>query len=193
MRKHYTAAFKAQIVLDLLKEDAREETLSCIGVIRLSNEITVSTAHKIEVVHQSPDERIIQLWLHGRSKHTKRSYKADAKRFFKFVNKSLDTVTILDMQMFADSLVELAPATQARILSSVKSLFAFAHKEIGVLSVNVAAPIKLPAQKNTLAERILSQKEVHRMLALETNTRNSILLLLLYAGGLRVSEICGLK
>ena len=44
-----------------------------------------------------------------------------------------------------------------------------------------------------LAERILPEPDVHRMIALEPDTRNYLLLRLLYAGGLRVSELCGLR
>src|SRR5690606_1279044 len=43
-----------------------------------------------------------------------------------------------------------------------------------------------------LAERILTEAEVQRMIALEPDERNRGLLRLLYAGGLRVSEIVAL-
>ena len=49
--------------------------------------------------------------------------------------------------------------------------------------------VKLPASKNTLAERILTEPDVVRMLALEPNRRHQVLLRLLYIAGLRVSEI----
>ena len=58
---------------------------------------------------------------------------------------------------------------------------------------DTARPLKLPALKNTLAQRILEEGEVQRMLALERQPRNQVLLLLLYAAGLRVSEVCDLK
>jgi integrase/recombinase XerD len=77
-------------------------------------------------------------------------------------------------------------------LATVKSLFAFGHK-LGYLPFDVARPLHLPASKDTLAERILDEGEVHKMLALEQHPRNHVLLLLLYAAGIRVSESCGLK
>jgi integrase/recombinase XerD len=47
--------------------------------------------------------------------------------------------------------------------------------------------------KDTLAERIITESTVHRILALETDKRNHALLRLLYSAGLRVSELCRLK
>ena len=51
--------------------------------------------------------------------------------------------------------------------------------------------MKLPASKNTLAEPSLSKTQVLRMLALEPNHRNRVLVRLLYVDGLRVWDIVG--
>lgn len=140
------------------------------------------------------EAQLIQLWVHGKSRHTRRYYQADAKAFLNFVGKPLAQVTLADVQDFADFLEtsNLAPSSRGRSLSSVKSLLAFGNR-IGMLAVNVGALLKAPAAKNTLAERILSEAEVQKLISLETNLRNQVMLKLLYAGGLRVSELCGLR
>jgi site-specific recombinase XerD len=74
------------------------------------------------------------------------------------------------VQAYQDSLAGLATASQARRLSSVKSLLSFGHKT-GYLAVNVGAPIRLPKIKQRLAERILSEDDVLQMLALERQPR----------------------
>lgn len=140
------------------------------------------------------DARLLGLWLHGRSRHTQRAYAADARRFLVFAGRPLAQVTLADVQGFADLLNqnELAATTRARALSSVKSLLAFGHR-IGVLPVDVGAALRLPSLRSRLAERILPETDVQKMLALEPGRRNRVLLRLLYAGGLRVSELCDLK
>jgi site-specific recombinase XerD len=97
-----------------------------------------------------------------------------------------------DLQGYFSGLEALAPASRALAINAVKSLFRFAQR-IGYLRFNPAAVILSPKIKNTLAERILSESDVHRLLALEPYPRNRVLLRLVYAAGLRVSEACGLK
>ncbi len=138
------------------------------------------------------DEQMIALWLHGRAPRTQRVYGAAVASFLHFVGRPIRTVTLGDLQAFADSLGELAPTTQARILSTIKSLFTEAHR-LGYIPINPGAALRLKGAKNTLGERILSEEQVQRMLALETNARNHAMLRLLYAAGLRCSELCGLR
>ncbi len=137
------------------------------------------------------DAHLIHLWLHGRSRHTQRAYAADIARFLAGAGKPLLAVTLADLQAFADSLADLAPATCYRSLSAVKSLLAFGHR-IGYLPFDVGRALRLPGVRNRLAQRILPEADVHRMLSLEANERNRILLTVLYASAVRVSEICSL-
>ena len=140
------------------------------------------------------DQHLIDLWLHGRSRHTQRAYRADAERFLGAVEKPLHRITLGDIQQFAGQLAEagLEPSSAYRSLSAVKSLFAFGHR-LGYLAFDVARPLRLPALREKLAERILEETDVLRMIALENMPRNKALLLTLYSGGFRVAEACGLK
>lgn len=140
------------------------------------------------------DSQLVELWLHGRSRHTQRGYRTDIAAFFKFVPKPLHQVMLVDIQTYADKLEAdgLSPATRCRKLAAIKSLFSFGHK-IGYLVFDVGKPVKVPAVRDTLNERILSEGEVQRMIALEREPRNHAIVFLLYAAGLRVSELCGLR
>lgn len=138
------------------------------------------------------DATTLALWLHGRSAGTVRAYGSDARAFLAHAAKPIGAVTVGDVQAFADSLAGLASASQARKLSAVKSLLSYAHR-LGYVPFNVGAAIKLPAIKATLAERIMGEADVHRLLALEPDARNAAMLRLIYVAGLRISEVCGLS
>jgi integrase/recombinase XerD len=138
------------------------------------------------------DRELIEVWLHGRSPHTQRAYRADIERFCASMGKALADITLLDLQRFTDSLTELAPASRYRTLSAVKSLLAFGHRT-GYLPVDAGRALRLPGVRSRLNERILSEADLHRMLNLEPDGRNRAILTLLYASGVRVGELCGLS
>jgi integrase/recombinase XerD len=140
------------------------------------------------------DQQLIDLWLHGRSRHTQRAYRADAVRFLEATSKALHRITLGDLQQYASQLMEsgLQMSSVYRSMSAVKSLFAFGHR-LGYLPFDVARPLRLPALRDCLAERILDETDVLRMIVLKQMPRNRAILLTLYAGGFRVAELCSLK
>src|SRR5438309_4578474 len=82
------------------------------------------------------DARLVALWLHGRSPATQRAYRADLAAFRALIPCPFRQVTLGDLQAYQDSLTTLAPTTQARRLSTIKSLLSFGQRT-GFLPVNV--------------------------------------------------------
>lgn len=153
------------------------------------------TPNTLVVLQQADsDQQLIDLWLHGRSKHTQRAYRGDAEKFLAVVDKPLQRITLGNLQQYAEQLgtTGLEPSSVYRSLSAVKSLFAFGHR-LGYLQFDVAAPLRLPALREKLAERILEETDVLKMIALENMPRNKAILLTFYASGFRVAELCSLK
>jgi len=155
----------------------------------------ITTRHQAAVMQAQAktDDQLVALWLHDKSAETQSAYADDLARFQQFAGgKPLANVTLGDLQSYADSLSSLSANSKRRHLASVKSLLAFGQR-IGYLPFNVGAAHKLPAAKDTLAERILSESQVHAMIALTGDQRDRVLLQVLYASAARVSELCALK
>lgn len=138
------------------------------------------------------DAPFIRSWLFGKSEKTQVAYLADMHKFYTHVGKSLQIVTLANVQDFITSLASLKVSTQARAIATIKSALSFGMKT-GYLTFNVGAVVKLPKKENRLAERILTERQVYKMIDGETNTRNHAILTLLYYGGLRAAELCYLQ
>jgi integrase/recombinase XerD len=73
------------------------------------------------------DARIVELWLHGRRPSTVKTYLKSLEDFRAGIGgKSLRMVTLADLQAYDNALTGLKPATRAKRLSALRSLFSFA-------------------------------------------------------------------
>jgi len=169
--------------------------LIALGVFIMANEIVPFNDDNPIIPRQAEnDEQVMALWLHNRPRSTQRVYLYDVSHFTHYVQKRFPEVILRDLQGYSDYLEdrELMPSTVHRMLSAIKSLIAFAHR-IGYLRYDVGKALRLPKFKDNISERILSEAELQKMIGMETNLRNQLILRVLYATALRVSEFGQLK
>jgi integrase/recombinase XerD len=141
------------------------------------------------------DDQIINQWLECQpSTLTRSCYARDVKRLRTHTNKPLNQMRLGDLLSFAQSLSEagLAPISRARTLAAVKSLFRFCQR-MAYIESNPAIALPLPRYESRLAERMIGEGDVERLLSVETSLRDRALVAVLYLGGLRVSEACNLR
>lgn len=140
------------------------------------------------------DDDLVQLWLAQKSPNTRAAYQSDTSRFLghlRTLGRDLRSATLMDVQSYLDTIVG-APATKARRIASMKSLLSFGYKT-GYLQFNVGRAILAPKLLNNLAERILSEELVIRMIAAAKPGRDQTLVRLLYVSAVRVSESEGIR
>lgn len=135
------------------------------------------------------------------SENTLLAYGRDLKSFAEHIDpKEFSNVTRDDIETFmvACDTLGLAPTTRARRLSSIKGLFRFAYEE-GWRTDNPALKIQGPGRPKSLP-KTLAEDQVDALLQAarthgRTDTdrvRNTCLMELLYATGMRVSELVSL-
>jgi len=123
----------------------------------------------IEIRHQSgatvfaeipaeaaADAPYIHAWIRNQqSARTQETYAANISRFYREMGKPLAEVTLFDLQDYAESLYDLAPASQVLLLRCVKSALSFCL-QVGYLKINVGVALRLGKPEQKLAQRILS-------------------------------------
>jgi len=140
------------------------------------------------------DHMLVQRWLAEKSSSTQEDYARDLEQFVDFVDLPLRYVTLGHLQDYREHLQDqgYAKSTQARKLSSVKSIFTFGTR-LRYFAHNVGAAVSTPNVENNRAERILSEADLWAILRDEKNLRNHVLLRLFYASGGRVSDVSDLR
>lgn len=129
----------------------------------------------------------------GSSKNTIESYKRDLLSFIEHCPDT-ESCTETDIEKFMQSLAKdgLAPKSRARKLSVLKQFFRFLYIE-KIRSDNPAVNIEPPKTGKSLP-KYLSLEEVEILLQESSeDPRLNFMLELLYAAGLRVSELISLK
>lgn len=137
------------------------------------------------------DDQIVALWLATqRSDHTKRQYLCQWQRFRDAVGVPLQAVTLAALAAWVDQ-VSGSANTRKVAINAVKSLFSFAHKT-GYVRVNPGVMIRPPAAPDTKHTRLLSESDVHALIAHARTQRTKVLIRVLYSSGARVSEVLAL-
>jgi integrase/recombinase XerC len=141
-----------------------------------------------------------EAFLSGRSPETTRAYRSDVTAFVEWIGRSDITtpnaVDRLHLRRYLASLGtrRLARATIARKAAALRCYFAWLTRT-GRLPADPARSLRAPAGTGRLP-RVLSGSEVSTLLDAPVDTaldqRDHAVLELLYAAGLRVSELCGL-
>ena len=135
----------------------------------------------------------------GLSPHTVEAYSHDIYTFLGQLDvSSLEEVEQNHIIAFLGKMKQkgYASSSMSRALIAVKVFFRFLVRE-QILKRNVAHTLESPKLWQLIPE-VLSQTEVERLLAqpkpeTELGARDRAILEVLYASGLRVSELCGLR
>jgi integrase/recombinase XerD len=152
------------------------------------NALTVAQQTEVNQYANKSIDVLLNMWLHGKSQFTQDSYKRIAVKFLTFVNKPLVNVGLDDLQQWIDSLPSANDNTRKTYINIVKSLLTFTH-QLGITQYNVGKVVKTPKPKDALTERILTEQEITILIHSETNTRNKLILKMLYYCGLRATEL----
>lgn len=129
------------------------------------------------------------------SKNTRNSYTYDLILLARYFNKNITHLKKEDIQEYLRHNKELKSKTKAHYLTSISNFYAYLVAE-QIIKVNPCEGIKMPKIEKKLPV-YLTIEEVDNLLDIKTSSaydiRNKAMLELLYASGIRISELCDLK
>jgi integrase/recombinase XerD len=147
------------------------------------------------------DTFIDHLWLEdGLSKNTLESYRADLSQFNQWLTKlkkSLLTASQADIQQYlAVKFPQSKPRSISRLIASLRRFYRYSLRE-NLIKTDPTLQIESPKLPRSLPKS-LNEKEVENLLNapdinLPIGLRDRAMLELLYASGLRVSELVNVK
>ncbi|KAF0133741.1 MAG: integrase/recombinase XerD [Candidatus Saganbacteria bacterium] len=128
----------------------------------------------------------------GYSKHTLSNYKRDLKQYFKFLNNKEADREMISRYLKKLSDYGYSPSTIMRMHATLKSFYHYLMAE-GKTKEDPTADFKLPKIGHRLP-KALSIKDTFQLIKSSAkNPRDAAILELLYATGMRASEIIGLN
>ena len=141
-----------------------------------------------------------------RSEHTRRAYLGDLRSLFAFLAERIPgaaltnlNLPILRSWLAAQASAGAARTTLARRTSAVKTFTAWAARR-GLLTSDPATRLQVPKARRTLPAVLRQDQALDAMSAAKSGAqqgdpmalRDRLIVELLYATGIRVSELCGL-
>lgn len=142
----------------------------------------------------------------GRSEHTRRAYLTDLRSLFGFLDERAPggglqglSLPLLRSWLAAQAQSGAARTTLARRTSAVKTFTAWATRR-GLLAADPAVRLQVPKARRTLPSVLRQDQAIAAMAAAGLGAeqrdplalRDRLIVELLYATGIRVSELCGL-
>lgn len=155
----------------------------------------VSIANLGACTRATTDQELVLSWVGGlASQHSKRNFEATAARFLQALPEGLRASKVEDVRSALAALVDgRSVGTARQYVLRVKGLLTYGHR-LGYLQFNAGTVIKVkgPSLGAEIAKRILPEVDVALLIRAAEKPRDSLLLAVTYAGGLRVSELVSL-
>lgn len=129
----------------------------------------------------------VELKISKNSEHTQKSYIDFNRKFLEFTKKEPEQITEDDIKMYiSENLSDKSSTTIILFLSALKYAY------LSILKKDLTASIKRPKREKALPV-VLSKQEIKSLFENLETKKSKLMISLIYACGLRVSELVNLK
>ncbi|MEM4605414.1 MAG: tyrosine-type recombinase/integrase [Candidatus Pacearchaeota archaeon] len=129
----------------------------------------------------------IELKISKNSEHTIKNYLLKNKIFLDYINKPIEKINSDDVKQYlVEKLSDKAAISIISFLAAIKFSF------FTILKKDITEGIKRPKREKKIPS-VLTKEEVSRLISVIKNKKSKLMISLLYACGLRVSELTNLR
>jgi len=133
------------------------------------------------------DKLQIELKISKNSEYTIRNYLDANQQLLTFLNKSLAQITEDDVKKYlAEKMNNKSSASTILFLSAIKYSFS------NILKKDITSTIKRPKKEKKIPV-VMTKQEIKKLFDALSTKKSKLMISLIYAGGLRVSELVSLK
>lgn len=149
--------------------------------------------NEVLIVKSHEDLAVIGSWLYQKGQKTQRYYRRIIRDFFGFYPAlTLKTTQITHLALFLKAYGNHSESTRNTYKNALSSLFSFAAKT-GYIERNPALALENIKTPDQLYSKVLSREQVAQMILKEPETRNRLMIKILYFTGVRVEELSKLR
>lgn len=160
--------------------------------------------------HRMMFEVFKQEWLHDKSSRTQKTYEIEIDKFIEWLRVTFNHDNVFEVNQTILALYKqhlltvqikgetLSPYTINKGITAVRTFYTFVYEHDAnidnrILRTNPARKMKnVKTNTKVPPQKVMTENKVQQLFATETNSRNKAMLVLLYYGALRVSELTSL-
>jgi len=129
----------------------------------------------------------IELKISKNSEYTLKNYLKSNKQLLDFIKKHPKEITEDDVKLYlAEKLKDASPSSTILFLAAIK------YSTLNILKEDITKAIKRPKKEKKIPT-VLTKEEIKKLLDIFDNEKSRIMISMMYACGMRVSELIGLK
>jgi len=136
---------------------------------------------------------LLDSWIDSlESDHSKRNFRVTIERFLEALSGPLRQAVVEEVrEAIGKVTVGTAPSTTRQYTLRIKAFLTYAHR-LGYTVFNAGVAIRAPKADRALVKRIVSELDIRDLIRAAGTSRNGMIAIVFYTGGLRISELVAL-
>ena len=153
-----------------------------------------STSQQLVATRAKSDDELLDSWVASLgSEHSQKKFRTTIERFLEYLGVGLRQAVVEDVREAIEKVTAgTAQSTTRQYTLRIKAFLSYAHK-LGYTIFNAGVAIRAPKADRALIKRIVSELDIRDLIRAAGTSRNGMIAIVFYTGGLRIAELVSLS